>query len=134
MDHRAANPRQLNPQVTEKAAWSAPGVLALVSAVASLALGIVLIGVGVHQSSSAAAEALFGLGSFLLCLSLVLFLGLTPVAPGEARVVQVFGRYHGTIRSPGMHWVNLFAERRKISTRVRNQETTPAKVNDADGN
>jgi regulator of protease activity HflC (stomatin/prohibitin superfamily) len=76
-----------------------------------------------------------------LALSIVLliaaeltFKGLTPVVPGEARAVQLFGRYHGTIRASGLHWVNPFAERRKVSTRVRNHETSIAKVNDADGN
>jgi regulator of protease activity HflC (stomatin/prohibitin superfamily) len=32
--------------------------------------------------------------------------GLTPVVPGQARVVQLFGKYHGTIREPGLQWVN----------------------------
>lgn len=49
-------------------------------------------------------------------------------------MVQLFGRYRGTIRTSGLHWVNPFAERRRISTRVRNHETASAKVNDADGN
>ena len=60
--------------------------------------------------------------------------GLTPVQPGEARVVQLFGRYNGTVRTPGLTWVNPFTERRKVSTRIRNYETQVAKVNDADGN
>ena len=33
-----------------------------------------------------------------------------------------------------MHWVNPYARRRKVSVRIRNQETALAKVNDADGN
>ena len=53
---------------------------------------------------------------------------------GEARVVQLFGRYRGTVRAPGLHWVNPFARRRKVSVRIRNHETALAKVNDADGN
>jgi regulator of protease activity HflC (stomatin/prohibitin superfamily) len=53
---------------------------------------------------------------------------------GEARVIQLFGRYRGTVRTPGLHWVNPFARRRKVSVRIRNHETAQAKVNDADGN
>jgi regulator of protease activity HflC (stomatin/prohibitin superfamily) len=49
-------------------------------------------------------------------------------------VVQLFGRYRGTVREPGLQWVNPFTERRKVSTRIRNHETPIAKVNDADGN
>jgi regulator of protease activity HflC (stomatin/prohibitin superfamily) len=63
--------------------------------------------------------------------------GLIAVAPGQARVVMLFGRYIGTVRTPGLFWVNpftVFAIRRRISTRIRNHETPVLKVNDADGN
>jgi regulator of protease activity HflC (stomatin/prohibitin superfamily) len=60
--------------------------------------------------------------------------GLTAVAPGEARVVELFGRYTGTIRTSGLRWANPLARRRPVSTRIRNHETAIAKVNDADGN
>ncbi|MEN3356536.1 MAG: hypothetical protein V7637_518 [Mycobacteriales bacterium] len=60
--------------------------------------------------------------------------GLTAVAPGQARVVALFGRYVGTIRTTGLRWVNPLTRRRAVSTRIRNHETAPAKVNDADGN
>jgi regulator of protease activity HflC (stomatin/prohibitin superfamily) len=60
--------------------------------------------------------------------------GLNMVAPGEARVVQLFGRYRGTIREDGLRWVNPFTSRTKVSTRVRNHETAVLKVNDAYGN
>jgi len=59
---------------------------------------------------------------------------LTPVVPGQARVIQLFGKYRGTIRNPGLQWVNPFTHRIKVSTRIRNHETAQAKVNDADGN
>jgi regulator of protease activity HflC (stomatin/prohibitin superfamily) len=54
--------------------------------------------------------------------------------PGEARVIQLFGKYRGTARDPGLQWVNPFSRRVKVSTRIRNHETAQAKVNDADGN
>jgi regulator of protease activity HflC (stomatin/prohibitin superfamily) len=46
----------------------------------------------------------------------------------------LLGRYTGTIRTDGLRWVNPLTTRRKISTRIRNHETAPAKVNDVDGN
>jgi regulator of protease activity HflC (stomatin/prohibitin superfamily) len=73
-------------------------------------------------------------GSLLIVLGGVALGGLTAVAPGQARVVQLFGRYTGTIRASGLHWVNPLARRLKVSTRIRNHETGVAKVNDADGN
>src|ERR1700728_3928932 len=38
------------------------------------------------------------------------------------------------MREPGMQWLNPFANRIPISTRIRNLETAQTKVNDADGN
>jgi regulator of protease activity HflC (stomatin/prohibitin superfamily) len=73
-------------------------------------------------------------GSLLLALGGVALGGLTAVVPGQARVVQLFGHYSGTMRTPGLRWVNPLARRRMVSTRLRNHETATAKVNDADGN
>jgi regulator of protease activity HflC (stomatin/prohibitin superfamily) len=70
----------------------------------------------------------------LVLAGLIAIGGLVMVAPGEARVVQLFGRYTGTIRTDGLRWVNPLTQRRKVSTRIRNHETGVAKVNDADGN
>ncbi|NLA36252.1 MAG: SPFH domain-containing protein, partial [Actinobacteria bacterium] len=77
--------------------------------------------------------ALIAVGVLLFLAGSTIWIGLTPVAPGEARVVQLFGRYKGTIRADGLRWVNPFMNRTKISTRIRNHETELAKVNDADG-
>jgi regulator of protease activity HflC (stomatin/prohibitin superfamily) len=77
----------------------------------------------------------------VIAISILVFLaglivagGLTPVAPGRARVLQILGRYAGTIRTDGLRWVNPIATRKEVSTRIRNHETAVAKVNDADGN
>jgi regulator of protease activity HflC (stomatin/prohibitin superfamily) len=73
------------------------------------------------------------LSILLFLVGLVFACGLTPVAPGEARVIQLLGRYEGTIRTDGLRWVNPLTGRRKVSTRIRNHETGVAKVNDSDG-
>ena len=59
--------------------------------------------------------------------------GLTRLAPGEAVVVQIFGRYVGTLREPGQWWVYPVAKRLTVSTRVRTHETAVLKVNDTNG-
>ncbi len=61
-------------------------------------------------------------------------LGLFAVPPNEARVLQLFGNYVGTVRSPGLRYANPLYTKRRISVRVRNFETERSKVNDADGN
>jgi regulator of protease activity HflC (stomatin/prohibitin superfamily) len=63
----------------------------------------------------------------------ILWLGLFTVAPNEAKVLQLFGRYIGTVHEPGLKWANPFYTKKKISVRVRNFETTKLKVNDKRG-
>lgn len=95
----------------------------------------VLIGFGAAEGGKTAGQiGRLAVGIALVVVANFILRGLTAVVPGEARVVQLFGRYHGTIKQSGLHWVNPFAERRRISTRVRNHETALVKVNDADGN
>ncbi|WP_054812805.1 SPFH domain-containing protein [Nocardia arizonensis] len=60
--------------------------------------------------------------------------GLTVIDPNEAKVVQFFGRYIGSVSEPGFFSVVPLTDRRSISLRVRNFETQKLKVNDADGN
>jgi regulator of protease activity HflC (stomatin/prohibitin superfamily) len=126
----ATAPRPSGPEVRERPAWTLPGRLALSVAVALAVVGIGLLSSGVSGSET----ALTAVGAVLLALAIWAAAGLTPVAPGEARVVQLFGRYTGTIRAEGLLWVNPYAKRRKVSTKIRNHETPLAKVNDADGN
>lgn len=64
---------------------------------------------------------------------LFLLVGLTMVAPNEARVVQLFGRYVGSVRTDGLRWLNPLTDRTAVSTRIRNHETSVMKVNDASG-
>jgi len=96
-------------------------------------VGVALIVLATHQSG-ALRTALIVIGAVVLAIVAVALRGLTPVVPGRARVVQLFGRYRGTIRDSGLMWVNPFTERIEVSTRIRNLESAQAKVNDADGN
>jgi regulator of protease activity HflC (stomatin/prohibitin superfamily) len=130
------NPTQGSEQVIERRAWSAPGILMLFLGIGIVMTAGTLMGYGAAEGgwTTAGPIARLALSIVLLISAELTFKGLTPVVPGEARAVQLFGRYHGTIRVSGLHWVNPFAERRKVSVRVRNHETSIAKVNDADGN
>jgi regulator of protease activity HflC (stomatin/prohibitin superfamily) len=69
----------------------------------------------------------FGLCAFFLG-------GLFVVNPNEARVLQLFGDYRGTVRAAGLRWTNPLNTRRGLSTRVRNFESAHLKVNDSEGN
>jgi regulator of protease activity HflC (stomatin/prohibitin superfamily) len=127
----AAGPQDPAAPVAERKAASAPGVGVLIIANVTLVVAIILLLTGIFNSNEAALTLL---GSLLLIPAIFAFQGLTPVIAGEARVVQLFGNYQGTVRAPGLQYVNPFTKRRRVSTRIRNHETPLAKVNDADGN
>nr|WSX50016.1 SPFH domain-containing protein [Streptomyces sp. NBC_00974] len=120
--------------VREFPARSVGGGLALLLGLAGVAGGAGLIAVGSVAGAAAAKGGLIAAGVALIIASVIAMSGLNTVAPGEARVVQLFGRYRGTIRTDGLRWVNPLTARRPLSTRVRNHETAVMKVNDAYGN
>lgn len=112
--------------VNEREQAGAPGIPMLV-------LGLALVGAAIYLLTLRTPAAR-GCGIGLLVLAALDFGGLTAVAPGQARVVALFGRYTGTVRTTGLRWVNPFTVRRRVSTRIRNHETATLKVNDSDGN
>ncbi|MFE8952215.1 SPFH domain-containing protein [Streptomyces althioticus] len=127
-------PEMPAPRVRETPAHSIGGGLALLLGLLGLLGGVAMIIVATAVESTGAKAGLITGGILVALASFVAMCGLNMVAPGEARVVQLFGRYRGTIRQDGLRWVNPFTSRTKISTRVRNHETAVLKVNDAYGN
>ncbi len=134
----AANaPAEPRPRVREFPARDIGGGTALLLGLVGLlvAAGAIALAVSFgHDGKSALCAALVVCGILIGIGSLTAMSGLNTIAPGETRVVQLFGRYRGTIRSEGLRWVNPFTSRDKVSTRVRNHETAVMKVNDAYGN
>jgi len=125
-----ATPSQSMP---ERTARFVPGIGMLVLGVVLLIAAVALFWLAANHPG-ATALALAWTGVILLLAGIFTLRGLTPVVPGRAHVVQLFGQYRGTIRTPGLQWVNPFTSRIPVSTRVRNLESALAKVNDADGN
>jgi regulator of protease activity HflC (stomatin/prohibitin superfamily) len=75
------------------------------------------------------------LGAALLVALLgLLFAGFFMVNPNEAKVLQLFGKYVGSAREPGLRWANPFYTKKKVSLRVVSFESSKLKVNDLDGN
>ncbi|WJY40434.1 SPFH domain-containing protein [Streptomyces sp. P9-2B-2] len=136
-DLTADAPEMPRPQVREVPAHSIGGGLALLLTVLGVAVGIALLVVGGilgDGGNGAVGVPMIIVGIPILLASFFCMTGVKMVAPGEARVIQLFGRYVGTIRTDGLRWVNPLTSARKISTRVRNHETAVLKVNDAYGN
>jgi len=126
---------------TERTARSLPGIptfLILLAGAIALGLASLWYLVAVLIPGLDDATLAQGVGFVLLVLALIavlfMFNGLTPVNPNEARALVLFGHYAGTIRTQGLQWVNPFTQRRRISVRIRNFETSKLKVNDHDGN
>ena len=132
--HVADVPEMPAPRVRESVAHSIGGGLALLLGLVGLLAGAGMIVGATAVASTGGKAALIVSGILIGLAAFVAMCGLNMVAPGEARVVQLFGRYRGTIREDGLRWVNPLTSRTKISTRVRNHETAVLKVNDAYGN
>ena len=129
----AGSKQPVGQPVTERVAKSLPGLRILAAGIVAVLAGIVLIVVGANLGGGA-SKILITLAVLIFIADSFLLRGLTSVVPGQARVVQLFGKYRGTIRDSGLQWVNPLTDRIKVSTRIRNQESAQAKVNDADGN
>ncbi|GAB2682370.1 SPFH domain-containing protein [Saccharopolyspora gloriosae] len=122
-------------QMPESPVVERPGFRASGVPMAGLSLLLVLGGGAVLTYGLIVETVLpLAVGSVVGLIGLVLLGGLVAVAPGEARVLQFLGNYTGTVRPAGLHWVNPFSSKTKVSTRIRNHETAVMKVNDSDGN
>jgi regulator of protease activity HflC (stomatin/prohibitin superfamily) len=117
----------------EKRALRIPGFLMLLVLIAVVAVPAVYL----SQSDIQNADPTW-LPGLIIGVATLLFIliasGFTVVNPNEARVVQFFGKYVGSIRRPGYHWTWPLSTRRGISLRVRNFESSRLKVSDEDGN
>jgi regulator of protease activity HflC (stomatin/prohibitin superfamily) len=125
----------------ERAAGSIPGIPMLIILVAAaivvpLLFLWYLVAVLVPLGDNIGLAEVIAILLFIAVTVVIVigFNGLTPVSPNEARALVLFGTYRGTIHQQGLHWVNPFTVRRRISVRVRNFETSKLKVNDHDGN
>ena len=98
------------------------GYLAL-GIIVILGLGAILVFTGGNPPVGIAA----------LLLTVFLAVGLFMVHPNEAKVLQLFGKYVGTAREPGLRWANPLYAKSAVSMRVRNFESGKLKVNDSSG-
>ncbi|MBE0664393.1 MAG: SPFH domain-containing protein [Candidatus Aminicenantes bacterium] len=75
----------------------------------------------------------------LIAVSMILPMGYFTLQPNEAKVLVLFGKYKGTVRSDGFHWTNPLQltyprSTYTLSLRIRNFEIDKLKVNDKRGN
>jgi len=70
----------------------------------------------------------------VLLVLLICYKGFFLVNPNQAKVLQLFGTYVGSVRQTGLRWANPFYSKVPVSLRVRNFESEVLKVNDSSGN
>jgi len=71
----------------------------------------------------------------LLILDVVLVIpGIMIVNPNDSKVLTLFGKYVGTVRTDGLFWVNPFTSKKRVSLRAFNLNGQQLKVNDKVGN
>jgi regulator of protease activity HflC (stomatin/prohibitin superfamily) len=104
-----------------------PVLIGLIAVILGSMYGIVTGAQTDSPSTIVASVIAIGVASFLLA-------GLFVVNPNEAKVLQLFGRYVGSVKAAGLRWANPFYTKKRISQRVRNFESAHLKVNDIDGN
>lgn len=114
-------------EIERKATNGALALILLFAATAAIVLGIVR---AAQADDGARAIGLLLAGVVVL----VLWAGLFTVQPNQARVLTLFGKYKGSVKSEGLWWVNPFMSKKDVSLRVRNFETAKLKVNDLDSN
>ncbi|ANC32265.1 SPFH domain-containing protein [Isoptericola dokdonensis] len=116
-------------EIAEQRAWS----LGAGGAVLGIVVALGLAGAAVALIAADTPGA-YVAGAVLLLLAVLPLTGISVVSPGQTLVVQLFGRYVGTVRRTGLVLTVPLTTRHKTSVRVRNFETSELKVNDADGN
>ncbi len=103
-----------------------PTLLALLGVLIALMVGVVVAA----QADRAALVIAQGVVFVLLAFG---FAGFYMIEPNQAAVLNLFGKYVGTVKTQGLRWNNPFFGKKKISQRVRNFESSKLKVNDLDG-
>lgn len=114
----------------EKQVYPASGWLMMAIAVILIPIGIYL-GIEFEQQH----DKWIGTALALLTVAFVFITsGFIAVEPNSSRVLNLFGRYVGSVKTNGFFWVNPFFTKKKLSLRAVNFDTETMKVNDKHGN
>lgn len=114
-------------EIRETSVKSASGIPMLFLLLA-ITVGIVFAVIGLEPKWLKLVSLIGGLS-----IVLIGFAGLYMVEPNQSAVLSLFGKYIGTVRTPGLRFNNPFYTKKKISLRVRNFESGKLKVNELDG-
>ena len=122
---------------------------AILAGLAMAIAGFILVG-GDETPENPAFFALAGAGLVVVFVSSVCLAGFKVLAPNEAIVLTLFGKYHGTLEEDGFWFVNPFCSAKKpiedvavfgkamlskkLSLKAMTLNNDKQKVNDEEGN
>lgn len=115
-------------EITQRSLPGIPMILATIAAIV-LACAVGMAGLAAGQGGGqwlVVAILIIAASIFVCC-------GFYMVQPNQAAVLELFGKYVGTVKDNGLRWNNPFFSKRKVSLRVRNFESGKLKVNELDG-
>ena len=113
---------------------SLPGIPMLLLLLAAMVAGLLVFLAGVGATSGGSeAPGLIVIGIVTIIVAGFCMAGLYMVEPNQAAVLNLFGKYVGTVKDNGLRWNNPFFAKKKVSLRVRNFESGKLKVNELDG-
>ena len=101
--------------------------------IGTLGFWVIYIPYGVRSEPFPSAGYFWLLGLSVLATFVSLF-GYFIVNPNMSRVLVLFGKYRGTVRTEGFYWTNPFTLKHKISLKAHNLSSERVKVNDLAGN
>ena len=114
--------------------------------IALFVLALALLGLELAEGNdNPAFVALSAVGAIIWLISVVCFMGFKVMAPNEALVLTLFGKYHGTLKRHGFFFVNPFCAAvnpaaafgkfgKKLSLKAMTLNNDKQKVNDEEGN
>jgi regulator of protease activity HflC (stomatin/prohibitin superfamily) len=99
-----------------------------------IAVWVAVAGIATRRQSPPLIAALVIGAALVTVVVIVCAFGFFIVTPNHSRVLVLFGRYRGTVRSEGFYWTNPFTSKRNLSLRAHNVASEKIKVNDLLGN
>lgn len=111
-----------------------PGFRVLMVGLGLILASVAIFVFGVALDAGIVTGLLIATALVIFVASFVMLCGLFTVAPNQAKVLQLFGNYIGTVKTPGLSWANPFYSKASVTLRVRNFESEKLKVNDHTGN
>lgn len=116
----------------------------IIGGTVAMCMGFALVG-GDEIPENPEFFALAGAGCVVLIVGGIMVGGFKIIAPNEAAVLTLFGKYHGTLKTDGFFFVNPFCKTvnpaspfekigKKLSLKAMTLNNDKQKVNDEEGN